>query len=126
MDAEQEVRFEITPQLRQIHGRGNRVAITGYSENGDHIGAVGIMRDDPQRGPVVVITKPVSPEGLLAIARHLIEYANDWRRPEPRHAIQPAGSTEESMPPAAADPATDVEVDAGPELRVFPDPEDSA
>lgn len=87
-----DVHFEIRPQVRQIRGRGNRVSIAAYTEDGRHFGAVGIMADDPQRGPVVTISKPVSPDGLLAIAHQLVEYAKGWP--------VPAAST----PPAMEDP----------------------
>lgn len=77
------IQFEITPQRRQLRGRGNRVAVRSYTEDGAHRGAVAVMAADPQRGPVVTVSKPVSPEGLLRIAEALIDEAKTWPPPEP-------------------------------------------
>lgn len=91
-----EITFEITPQMRHLRGRGHRVAVTKCREDGRHLGAVGVMTEDPERGAVVIISKPVSPETLLAIAHRLVEEAKSWSRPAPTPAAVLQGAGEDS------------------------------
>lgn len=78
-----DIQFELTPQTAQIQGRYRRVSIRAYREDGQHFGAVGILTTDPERGPVVTINKPVSPEGLAKIAEAVLAEARNWPAPRP-------------------------------------------